>query len=331
VSESARLTLRPDAKSLALLGCGDMASEYLKALRFVGFPLNDVLLVCRNVAKGEALAGQHGTRYLALDKMDTLAPPSAAIISVSQHALPEVTRRAAEWGVKRLLIEKPGALSANELAILGDELDRLQIEGYIAFNRRFYGSTAHCRRTIAADGGAVACFFEATEVERLVMQERDTKNLPRIVLDRWGVANACHVIDLATHLAGIPSELDCRRAGALPWHSAGAVFAGSGAAATGTLFTYIATWGAAGRWRVEVTTRLRRLILCPLETVQVQEAGSFAIAQVSLPPEPNGVKPGLAAMLSEFLGLPAGPRQLPTLAETTYILQIAERIFGYSD
>ncbi len=315
--------------TVAVYGCGDMAREYLLALGALGVPGTRTALVCRNELAAAALRARFGVGGA---RPGDMLPPAAthAIVCVTQDALPAVARMAAAAGARELLIEKPGALSSSELRALDRDLKAAGVGASVAFNRRFYPATAYCRSAAAADGGIVACYFEATEVERLVLAEREKKRLPRAVLERWGLANATHVVDLALHLAGPCADLECRRSGAVEWHPAGSIFAGSGQTDGGALLAYLASWGTAGRWRVEVTTPRRRLVMCPLETAQEQWAGEFKVSPVDLPAEPAGVKPGLTGMLNEFLGLErAATPRLPTLAETTRTLEIAERIFGY--
>ena len=133
-------------------------------------------------------------------------------------------------------------------------------------------------------------------------------------------------------VVGEPVELDVRRAGSLPWHPSGATFAGSGRTGDGALFAYGAAWDGAGRWSVEVTTRRRKLVLRPLEELQEQLLGSFALEPVALPGEPAGVKPGLAGQLAAFLsvagGAPADPALCP-LPAAVERLRTASRMLGY--
>lgn len=317
------------ASTVAVFGTGEMAGEYLRALHALDRHGDNLVVAGRSRPKTENLAAKFGAAHRVLGDTRPWKPTDAAIIAVTQDAIPAVAEEALALGVKRILVEKPGALSSRRLRQLAGAFGKAGASGYVAFNRRFFPSVEYCRNAIDADGGCVACYFEMTEVERLVLAEQDTKNLPSSVLDRWGLANATHVLDLAFHLIGMPAQMHAFRAGSLPWHSTGAVFAGSGVSGRGALFSYLGTWGTAGRWRVEVTTPARRLILCPLETVREQKKGSFEETPVRLEPAQSGLKPGLEGMLQNFLGSRVDPARLPDLISTAELLAEAEKILGY--
>jgi hypothetical protein len=168
--------------------------------------------------------------------------------------------------------------------------------------------------------------FDFTEIEARVLAERDSGTVTDAVLARWGVVNSLHVIDLVLHLAGRPAEWSSTRHGALPWHPAGAVFAGSGTTDRDVPFAYLSTWSGAGRWGIELTTAARKLFLRPLEELSQQQLGSFAMEPVEL--EPEELKAGLSAQVEAFLR--GGPdERLCPLEQAVAHLEIAEQIFGY--
>jgi len=305
-----------------------MTGHYLDALRHLGYPLDHALIVGRSAAKARIMAERYGTDFCSLDAVEARAPLGSAIVAVTQDALPEVAEQALKAGAARVLLEKPGALSSGRLQALAQQFASRGAAGWVAFNRRFFPSVEIVRRSIKADGGAASCLFEITEIEERVLAERELKHLPDRVLERWGLANSVHVIDLAFHLVGFPARLAPLRSGRLPWHEAGAVFAGSGLSDSGALLTYVGNWSGAGRWRLEAVTTERRLVLCPLEMVTQQTKGSFDLVPIQVPAERDGVKPGVAPMIAEFLGLSA-TRLLPRLEETVHTLRFAESIFGY--
>jgi hypothetical protein len=91
-------------------------------------------------------------------------------------------------------------------------------------------------------------------------------------------------------------------AGSLAWHPGGSRFAGAGKTATGALFSYLANWESAGRWGVEICTPASRLILKPLEKLQVQSRGRFDIVEVALDSDLDlRFKPGLYRQARAFL------------------------------
>ena len=95
--------------------------------------------------------------------------------------------------------------------------------------------------------------------------------------ENWFLANSSHVVDLAFYLGGKPKEISTYTAGGLAWHPSASIFAGAGVSENGALFSYQANWESAGRWSVEILTKEHRLILRPLEKLQVQKRGSVKV------------------------------------------------------
>ena len=231
-------------------------------------------------------------------------------------------------GTKALLVEKPGALSSAELFKLAVDIEFAGAKAYMALNRRFFNSVIQARELIAADGGAVALNFEFTDLEAHVLALRAEPAWSNVDFARWGLINPVHVIDLAFYLCGAPADLLPRRAGALSWHPTGSEFCGVGQTSSGSLFSYWAAFSGVGRWRVDVATRHRRLVLSPLETLQQQLPDSFELKPVELDPEPADQKTGLVRIVSEFLR-PQGVHHVPTVREMANRLAVVEQIFGY--
>jgi predicted dehydrogenase len=314
--------------TLLLVGVGEMGEAYAAALAHHG--VADVEALGRGAERVEAFSRRTGLPATpgGTPALAELPAPERAIVAVGPEELAPVTRRLLARGCRSILVEKPGALSSVELRRLAVDAGERGADLFVAFNRRFYPSVDAARVAIAEDGGPLAGGFDFTELADRVLAERGPKGWSDGVLARWGVVNSAHVIDLFFHLAGPPTAWEQRRSGSLPWHPAGAVFAGSGATAAGALFSYRAAWSGAGRWGVEVTTARRRLVLQPLETLTVQQAGSFALERAVLAPEPAGLKPGLAGLVAAFLD-GADPR-LCRADEAADLLAAAEAIMGYA-
>ncbi|MHC4815742.1 MAG: Gfo/Idh/MocA family oxidoreductase [Planctomycetota bacterium] len=327
-----------------LVGAGRMAGEYLRALGHQGRTAPQVQVVGRSRAGAENFTAAHGvncqwggTAALADVPLSATTP---AIVAVNHLELAPVTLALLERGCRHILVEKPGALYSSVLEQLAGTAEQHGARIYIAFNRRFYPAVAAARQAIAADGGLLSCSFDFTEIEESVLAEQAHSQLPDEVLQRWGIVNSLHVIDLFLHLAGRPERWSPQRRGELPWHRSGATFCGSGVTERGVMFSYLSTWNGAGRWGLELTTAARKLFLRPLESLQVQRTGSFRVDAAELPAEPEGVKPGFPGQLAAFLaaadagagdGAGAGspdPALCP-LQECIRHVQVAEHILGY--
>lgn len=308
---------------ILLVGAGPMAAEYAKVLAAENISFETV---GRGDVSARAFTERTGrpvtTGGLSARLTRDAAPlPGTAIVAVGPEALAETALFLLSRGVKRILLEKPAGLDAAEIRSVAAAARRSGGEVFVAYNRRFYASALRARELIAEDGGVTSFHFEFTEWSAVI--EKLTK-APK-VKEAWFLVNSTHVIDLAFHLGGAPKSLRTLTAGknALAWHPQASIFAGSGVSAAGALFTYKADWGAPGRWGVEVMTRRRRLVLRPLEELQVQRHGSLALDKEPLAGDDDlRFKPGLRRQTLAFLD-----GRCPDLLSIEEQLRRAETLF----
>lgn len=225
--------------------------------------------------------------------------PDAAIVAVGVDLLAPITTQLIEYGVKYILLEKPGGLGSEEIQELSQKANDHSAKVYIAYNRRFYSSTLQAQKMIEEDGGVTSFNFEFTEWGHVI----EKLKTPEKVLNNWFLANSSHVVDLAFHLGGVPQEISCFTAGSLKWHPTASVFAGAGVSKNGALFSYQANWAAPGRWGVELQTSKRRYYFRPMEELHVQELGSVKVEKVAIDDSlDQNYKPGLYLQVKAFLG-----------------------------
>lgn len=275
-----------------------MAEAYLAVLLDLG---TDVVVVGRSMKSCSAFERTTGTTPLGggiHSNLHSAAGASHAIMAVGVEDLAATASAVIHAGVPNVLLEKPGAMYLDELKGISSVAARASASVHVGYNRRFFASTLAAKELIAADGGAQTVHCDFTEMEsRVLASDRSAEVLARLFL-----VNSTHVVDMALSLSGEIDELHTQQAGSLPWHEAGAQFVGFGTARSGTLFSYKADWSSAGRWGVEVTTPLRRLILRPLEQLFEQLPGSFDITQVELADDlDRQFKPGLHLQVRNFL------------------------------
>ncbi|MEO5882993.1 MAG: Gfo/Idh/MocA family oxidoreductase [Caldimonas sp.] len=283
-----------------LVGLGVMGKAYAAVLQSLQEP---VIAIGRSEAGVRSFTSATGLEAKSASVETVLARPGTtaqrAIVCVPVEDTASVVAALLDAGVRRILVEKPGATTPSELDALRERAGAAASSIFVAYNRRFYASVAEARRRIEAEGGVDSFQFEFTERE----SDAAHAKFPSAVKQHWGLANSSHVIDLAFHLGGAPARLSAEVAGALPWHPGGARFAGSGMTEAGALFSYGANWTSGGRWSVELMTQQSRLILRPLEQLAVQRRGSFEINPVALD---NALdlqfKPGLHRQTAAFLG-----------------------------
>jgi predicted dehydrogenase len=284
--------------SLWLVGAGTMAQEYAKVLNGLG---QDFEVIGRNavsVATFEMATG-HGVRQGGLsDALAMMPAPDAAIVAVGVEHLASVAAELVEAGTRRVLIEKPGGVSTEEIRSLKEIALRKKADVLVAYNRRFYASTAAARKLIEEDSGATSCIFEFTEWSHVIAPLKKGPG----VKDAWFLANSTHVVDMAFHLCGFPKDWRAWQGGSLDWHTAASRFCGAGVTERGVFFSYHADWEAPGRWSVEVLTRKRRFVFRPMEQLQVTRIGSVSVENVEINDSLDKLyKPGLFEQTKAFL------------------------------
>jgi hypothetical protein len=110
------------------------------------------------------------------------------------------------------------------------------------------------------------------------------------------------VIDTAFYLGGKPKELAAFYKGGMDWHPASSVYCGAGISESNALLSYQANWEAPGRWVIEICTKIHRLIFKPMETLQIQNIGSIAVAPVSVDDHlDKEFKPGIYLQTKAFI------------------------------
>lgn len=281
-----------------LVGAGRMARAYAAVLK--EFDVTPIA-VCRSQTSADHFTHETGLRAMAGGVTAALAEgpaPRRAIVAIDVSELAATTMTLIDAGCRNILLEKPGGIDLQEISALADRAETAGAKVWLAYNRRFYGSVLAARRGLAEDGGAVSMSFDFSEASDAIVK---IGHRPE-VLNEWLLANSTHVIDTAFLLAGTPTDWSSTVDGALDWHPRAARFAGHGRTAHGVLFTYMADWDAPGRWAIEISSRKRRFILKPMEQLQIQHRGQFAVE-----PQPNDddfdsrFKPGLYRQTRAFL------------------------------
>lgn len=292
-----------------LVGAGYMGTEYYKVIRDIGEHVTVISRGKENAAKFEALFDKEvliGGVDRALLKIKNM--PEYAIVACNVSELARVTISLMEYGIKKILVEKPAGINKSEIGYIVDIAKKTSSSVYVAYNRRFYVSVNKLLECIEEDGGVRSYFFEFTELGYKLRHA----DKPICERDSWLLANSTHVIDLAFFLGGIPKEINARVAGNTDWHSGPAIYTGCGESQNGALFSYMANWNAPGRWSVEILTDKRRFYLRPLEELQVQELGSFQVNHVELEDElDRKYKPGIYKLVDAFLHNVYDKRLLP--------------------
>lgn len=286
-------------KLVWLIGAGYMAKEYAKVLSDIDCEINVISRGKENADKFEeetALKVFTGglKNYLASNPDKC----THAIIATGVEALYDVTKMLLNYGIKNILVEKPAGLRKFEIENIAIKTKENKANTFVAYNRRFYAAVNKALEIIKNDGGVTSFNFEFTEWAHVI----DPLKKAEGVKEKWFLANSTHVVDLAFFLGGFPSVIESHTSGSLSWHPSASVFSGSGISKTGALFSYQANWESAGRWSVEILTPKNRLILRPMEKLQIQKKGEIAQTFVEIDYSlDEKYKPGLFLQMKHFL------------------------------
>lgn len=256
--------------NILLVGLGYMGKEYHKVLSGMNI---EYTAVGRGEKRTEEFIEQTGhfahsggiDAYIAKNGM----PHTRAILAVQAQYGAECAVKLLKAGIKQLLVEKPCGLNEEQMDAIIDEAKRNNAKVIVGYNRRFYASVMAAEKIIKEDGGVTSVCYDFTE--RGFQDDESVEGLL--------VGNSTHVIDLAFWLGGLPKEMKAFSNIDTKSDTVRVEFAGAGITEKNALFSYIANWKAPGRWSVEVMTSKHKLIFRPMEKLQVQDLGSFAIRE----------------------------------------------------
>lgn len=286
-------------KKVLVVGTGEIAGEYCKVLHAMDI-MPDV--VGRNGDKAEAFGKDNNVNAFGggIDNylVNTPKKYDYAIVATDILNLCANTCSLLEHGIKNVFTEKPAGMNKAEIEKICQVVEKYNANVYVAYNRRFYASTAKALEIIHDDGGVKSFNFEFTEWNHVI----EPLPIPANVKEEWFLANSTHVVDLAFFLGGVPKELAAFTKGSLNWHKNGCVYAGAGMTEDKALFSYQANWAAPGRWAVEILTAKHRLYFRPMEKLAIQELGSVAVNPVEIDDELDlDFKPGFYKEVESFI------------------------------
>lgn len=309
-----------------LIGTGVMAKEYVKVLLAMGV---DFKVIGNSEKTCKSFESETGVSVIpggdkALAKL-IFSLKDKFIVAVPVEALATTIAVALNKGAFNILAEKPVGLSLKTIQDLKDMALTINAKIYVAYNRRFYSSVIEAKKIIKKDGGVQSVFFDFTEWSDQIGNLKKAE----ITLRRWVLSNSSHILDLAFYLAGKPKKMATYRSGSLNWHEH-STFSGCGITENNVLFNYMANWDSAGRWRLELHTRKRKIIFTPIEQLHVMNRGSTIIDKVNLPDVlDTSFKPGIYLQVHEFI-YKNDSCGLCTIDEHLDLIASYERIAGYS-
>jgi len=287
-------------KKVLIVGASKMAQDYIKVLKDLKVEFTVIgrgavnAKECEKITNHKVIIG--GLKNYLNNNQSNF---SHAIIAVGIENLYETSKLLLNENIDNILIEKPGALFNNEFDELVNLSNKNKSNVYIAYNRRFLASVIKAKEIINEDCGVNSFNFEFTEWAHEIGPLKKAEKIK----EKWFLSNSTHVVDLAFNIGGLPKEIVSFTSGSLSWHPSGSVFCGAGISENGALFNYAANWESAGRWGIEILTKNHKLILRPMEKLQIQKRGSIVESFVkdidySLD---DKYKPGLFLQTNNFI------------------------------
>ncbi len=281
-----------------IIGAGGIAIEYAKVLKALE---KDFIVVGRGEESGRKFREETGITPI-LGGLKTFLEgipdmPSGVINCVRASDLAKTNIQLMNYGVKKILSEKPG-FYPEEIEGIKTAEKETGAEVFIAYNRRFYSSVIKAEEIIKEDGGLQSFNFEFTEWKHIFDKLPETRNHE---LNNLFIGNSSHVVDLAFFIGGVPKEMSCYSNGTVGWHTP-ANYSGAGVTEKGALFSYNANWNAPGRWAVELLTEKHRIYLKPMEQLQMQDIASVKVYPVEIDDHlDKEFKPGFYLETKAFL------------------------------
>lgn len=302
-----------------------MAQEYVKVLKALD---EKFLVIGRSKKSVESLKSEFGIEAISggLNEFLKECPPipDFAIVCTPIDTLTSITLELLSFGIKNILVEKPGSLSLKDLTAIKEKSQLKKSQVSIGYNRRFYQATLALEEKLKNED-LIAANFEITEWSHVI----DDFSYDNSVKQRWILSNTSHVIDMVMHITGQFKELVSFTSGNLPWHCSASRFVGSGVCENDVLISYCGYWDGPGRWSVEFVTTKNRYIFKPMEKLQVQKIGSVNVEfdkTVDYSTDEQ-FKPGLYLQTLAFLNKQNG--KLCTIDEQIEAFPIYQKIGNY--
>lgn len=289
-------------QKILLVGAGPMATAYAEVLNGMNRPFT---VIGRGEQSARLFQEKTGAKPVlgglqSFLKTNQLSKDTIAIIATGTESLMSALIMLTESGISKILIEKPAAISIEELMLNEDRLSKYSETIFIAYNRRFYSSVIEAQKLIDEDGGLLSMHFEFTEWAHKIEPLQKAKG----VKENWFFANSTHVVDLAFFIGGAPAPNNwCAfsKKGSVNWHEK-TNFSGAGITEKGTLFSYISNWESAGRWAIELLTKNKRIYLKPLEGIGIQQKGTVNVEPYIFDDTIDVIyKPGLYKQVEAFI------------------------------
>jgi len=250
--------------------------------------------------------------------------PDCAIIAVDILNLTSVSNLLIDYGIKKILLEKPGSLFKEDLSKLFKKSLKTNSNIYIAYNRRYFESIELLKSKLKNEKVKSLHFDFSEMIEKVIK-----KKYPKNILSRWLIANSTHIIDLVIYILGKGSlKLNTYVGGVNCLNNHKSIFIGAGRF-NDIFVTYHSNWKSPGNWSIFIMTDKKKYILNPIEKLKFQLHNSQKINEfknASL--FEKKFKPGLYKMTKHFI-YNVNLLRIPSLKEHINNFKIYDSISQY--
>lgn len=310
---------------ILLVGSGNMAIEYAKVL--VAQKKN-FIVVGRSKTGAKRFTDITGLKCAdgGLEKYlnESESTFSHAIVATNVTSLYENSLLLLNHGIKKILIEKPGALNLKEFIDLRTLATEKKANVFIGYNRRFYASVIALKELISSNK-SISAEMELTEwVHEFKSLNKSPKEMNKLFL-----TNTTHVVDTCFYLIGSPKEISSKVSGGLDWHKSGSIFIGTGITKDKNFFSYHGNWGSGGRWSIKLYTPQKKYLLEPLEKLSFIKLGTVNVQEVQNIDYTLDLKfkPGIYLQTESFLS--DRTKNLCTVEEQLNSYKFYQKMAGY--
>lgn len=284
---------------IAFVGCGAIAPEYLKAVRYgsaEGLFKASVISVANRTVAGNERGAQLGipSTYLDIDTMIQAEKPDAIFCMVGAPQIYSVALQLIPYGIP-ILLEKPPGLTAAQTRELSALSIRYRTNVMVALNRRFYSIVEQAGEIIKQAGGLLGMRMDGFERYRQY-KELGFNNEK---LESLLYTNTIHCIDLIRHYAGqiqsVQSFVNDKQESDFK-HRYAAMMTSS----RNVPITFQSYWNSYGNWRYELYIPDGKICFTNLETAIWERYG---LEPVELVPaqEDQQAKPGFVRQIAYFI------------------------------
>ena len=284
-------------KKIWLIGAGIISAEYVKVLLELDCDITVISRGKRKLKNLKKFKKKIRIFYGGISNYLKNSPekPHKVIIASNARYLYEISILMIKYGVKSILVEKPGALKLEEFKKLKKIIKKNNFIFKIAYNRRFYGSIKYLNK-ILKKNKIRSIYFDLTEW----LQKIKTSNYSKQELNKWFLCNSSHITDLVFYLIGYPKKINFMYKDSIKWHKP-VLFNGYGISKRNIPFSYRGDWLSYGRWEIKVFFKDFLVNLKPIETIEIKYIANKDTKKIKNFDYEKLYKPGLFFMCKDFL------------------------------